>query len=682
MPETSYTNNPFLQSLLCLQQDGNQAISAPNNWIQTRPLLQVETELDTVVRELADRSLGAPQNQSGQWHFFIGSPGNGKSAAVGELIRIIIEDRSCNVVDEHGTNIEDLGSDSVPYYLDVYEPGNRFSSLRVVQDASVVRNPYAHDVDPAKDLLDTLQEAWDKGISLVVCTNRGVLEKAYRDTYANTDINRRTWHKAILSPLADHNKGEALDVKTLSFDSSRKNAFSTIDARATFLDNRSLMLGGRDILGNLIKEAVSDENWKACVDCKVAQLCPFKANRDWLSDNQGRESIVKLFQRAEVLSSQVIVFREALAAISFMLAGCGRDYDNTSPCGWVHQLVERGDLFGLLSRRLYACIFMSFNNRGLELSPDIQEFQISALTELREVIGDESSSASKAITSILNNPAPSTDVGVSRLFGADGVFSRLDAIKGPLAPSFVDRWDGNYVALQKRDTPGCGELESRCAEIWNELEDKAEALGSHEASRAYWAVRRWSSGFTLHIGALQESSVVAGNEIDEFTELLSLLDKHPTDRTIEDRRRLQYLEQLVENLLNRENHNGFSSSALHLADNVEVDGRWIAENLHPHISPSPASGSLTVAVRFGAASDYTTLPASTYLWLKQRARGTIDPRCIPDDLLDEAMNAKARAAAKSAYAFAPDNVTLRVLLRSDVYELSRFDGEVDPRVQS
>jgi hypothetical protein len=102
--------------------------------------------------------------------------------------------------------------------------------------------------------------------------------------------------------------------------------------------------------------------------------------------------------------------------------------------------------------------------------------------------------------------------------------------------------------------------------------------------------------------------------------------------------------------------------------------------MHPHVTASPASGSLTIAIRFGDARDYTTLAASTYLWLKQRARGTMDHRCIPDDLLSEAMDAKARATAKSNYAFVPDDVTLIVHGNAEVYELSRFDGEVDARV--
>lgn len=682
MTKTEYTNNPFLEKLLSLQQDGNQAISAPTNWTQAQPLLQVETELDNIIRDLSHCSLGASERASGRWHFFIGSPGNGKSAAVGEMVRTIITERQCTVVDEHGVDIRELGSNSVPYWLDVKEPGNRFVTLRIVQDASVVRNPYADDVDPARDLLDTLIEAWGKGISLVVCTNRGVLEKAYRDTHTNAEFNQQPWHKVILKQLAERSNGEALDVNGLRLDGAGKKVFSSVDARATFLDNRSLILGDRGILDQLIQKAVTEEHWKKCASCEAARLCPFKANRDWLADSAGRSSVVHLLQRAEVLSSQVIVFREALAAISFILAGCSRDYRDTSPCGWVHRRVEENDLFALLSRRLYASIFMSTTNRGLDAADPIRDIQLDAIQNLRDSLDDGSRFEKQALTGILEKPAPSTDVGVSRLFGTGGVFDRLDAIKGPLSPEFLNRWDGNYAAVQKLDLPGCSELESRCAATWHTLENAAEALGSHEASQAFWAIRRWSSAFTLRLGALQESQVIAGSEIDEFAELLALLGKDAERRTLAEKRRLKALADLVAQLLNREEPGGTEHSALHLADNVEVDGPWLREHLRPRVDASSASGSLTIAVRFGNARDSTSLAASTFLWLRQRARGTMDHRCIPDDLLSEAMDAKARAAAKSGYAYTPDDVTVRIHLRSEVFELSRFDGEVDARVHS
>ena len=82
-----YKENPFLSQLLTLQQDGSGAISAPSNW-KDKPLLEVSTDLDQQVDRLASRLISdGGTNKTGTWWFLVGSPGNGKSAAVGRLVR-------------------------------------------------------------------------------------------------------------------------------------------------------------------------------------------------------------------------------------------------------------------------------------------------------------------------------------------------------------------------------------------------------------------------------------------------------------------------------------------------------------------------------------------------------------------------------------------------------------------
>ncbi len=667
--------NPFLLELLRLQQDGNQAISAPANWTRTKPLLEVDTELDNIVRSLTTKCLGKEKKECGRWHFFIGSPGNGKSAAVGKMVRKLIEEHDCNVADDNNNDIDELSNDIVPYSLNVFESGKRFSFLRIVQDASVVKKPYEVDVDPAKDLADTIEDAWNRGISLVVCTNRGVLEKAYRDIHTNTTHNQKTWYKAILKPLVER-PGE-FQAENIDINSPERTVFSKLDVCATFLDSRSLMLGGCDIFDRIIQKAVADESWSSCKECSHSDLCPFKANRDWLADATGREAVCKIFLRAEVFSSQVLVFREALAAISFILAGCARDYSVLSPCEWVHELIDKGDLFALLSRRIYACIFSSFTNRGLDKAISVKKNQVKALRDILKYIPDVTSPAAKAVTCLLDGYHPSTDVGVTRLFGEEGVFSQLDPLKGPLSPKFFDAWDGNYIKFTDICFPYISKLEVCCANIWNKLEEDIEKLASCNAANSYWVIRRWSSEFTLHLGSLWDSLIISSVEIDEFTELLSLLSEKKT-LNIDEKRRCRKLENLVSELLNKEDIAAQNDGAVHLAENITVIGNWVQSNMRPKIKANPASGSLSIAIQFGNATDNTTLAASMYIWLKQRARGTIDHRCIPDDLLSEAMDAKARATAKSSYAFVPDDVTLRIEGENKIiYELLRFHGEVD-----
>ena len=162
MMTSANAQNDFLLELLALQQDGRHAISAPTNWTHD-PLLDIRTEVDAIVDELQGATLvGGNGTDTARWHFFIGSPGNGKSAAMGKLCRRFISSYECQVQDEDGVALADLEPAAIPYAINVYEDGNKFATAQIVQDASVVRNPFSPNVDPATELLhftDNLHES-------------------------------------------------------------------------------------------------------------------------------------------------------------------------------------------------------------------------------------------------------------------------------------------------------------------------------------------------------------------------------------------------------------------------------------------------------------------------------------------------------------------------------------------
>ena len=295
MMASSESRNDFLLSLLALQQDGRHAISAPANWTTHEPLLEVPTKVDAIIDELEDAILlGSEANDTARWHFFVGSPGNGKSAAMGRLCRQLMRGKECQVQDERRVSITDLEPTAIPYAIDVYEGSNRFTSARIVQDASVVRNPFSADVDPAAELLETHKNAWEKGISLVVCTNRGVLEKAHRDHHMDREVNSKPWFKIVRTVALS----KELD-SIREFDGKRL-VFPKVKVGYSDLDNRSLLLG-RDTFGRLVQKATNDTHWERCASCSVLGMCPFKANRDWLADDRGRGQVLQLLTRAEVL---------------------------------------------------------------------------------------------------------------------------------------------------------------------------------------------------------------------------------------------------------------------------------------------------------------------------------------------------------------------------------------------
>ena len=106
MPQVNERND-FLLKLLSLQQDGEYAISAPTNWIDHEPLLEIPTDIDSIIDELSNTMLtNNKKNEVARWHFIVGSPGNGKSAAMGKLCKKLISNKECKVFDENNIELE------------------------------------------------------------------------------------------------------------------------------------------------------------------------------------------------------------------------------------------------------------------------------------------------------------------------------------------------------------------------------------------------------------------------------------------------------------------------------------------------------------------------------------------------------------------------------------------------
>ena len=528
--------NDFLSQLLTLQQDGKHAISAPTNWMH-QPQLEVPTDVDAIIDSLQESMLsGKGANDTARWHFFIGSPGNGKSAAMGKLYRRLISSKGCRVEDENGVLISSLEPNVIPYAINVFEGEEKFVSAQIVQDASVVRNPFSKDVDPATELLQTLREAWDGGISLVVCTNRGVLEKAHRDNHMRREVNSEPWFKVLAAIVSAKTSLSGEIPGAWDFD-GKKKVFKKVKIGYSHLDNRSLLLG-RDTFEQLLVNATKDEHWTPCSECPAKALCPFKANRDWLVSNDPRKRVIELLTRAEVLSGQVIVFREALALISLLLAGCSRDYDGMHPCDWVKSRAEKDDFFSLATRRIYMSLFASHTPVGLEAVKSLREQQLTSLQWLMDVM-DENSVARKAVGHVVNGKAPSTDVGITRLLGETGVMTRLDPCREEMPAEFYERWDSDFEVVSKVGGPLITDLERACLDAWKKLEEGLELTMDHSVSGAHWALRRWSSNFLLHLGALVDGRSAWATGLDEFATLLDLVAKAPENRTQEDKRKIR-----------------------------------------------------------------------------------------------------------------------------------------------
>lgn len=669
--------NDFLLELLALQQDGKRAISAPNNWTTQIPLLEVTTEVDKIIGGLQEAILiGKRSNETARWHFFIGSPGNGKSAAMGKLARELLSEGVCQIRDENGVAIQNLDPTAIPYAINVYEGSNRFASAQIVQDASVVRNPFSADVDPATELTRTLEEAWNKGVSLIVCTNRGVLEKAHRDNHTNHSVNCKSWFKILAAVVAADNSlsGELPGPRDFE---DKKTVFKRVSISYSHLDNRSLLLAA-DTFDRLLQKAIDDVHWDSCDSCVSRQMCPFKANRDWLADAERRGRVLQLLKRAEVHSGQVIVFREALALVSLVLAGCPKDYDGTHPCEWVRNKAASGDIFSLAARRIYMCLFASHCPYGLEATDSLRKRQLQALRMLHSIIGAEDTEAKVALHHVVSARPPSTDVGVTRLLGRNGVIASLDPCRETLPMEFYERWDSDFEALHQSSQFTFGPIEQACILIWQKLEQGLEFAAEHSANEGHWALRRWASNYLLHLGALVEGRSAWAIELDNFAELLGLVSLPPARRTMDEKRRVRDLDKGIEELLDAVAGKK-AEGTVQLSDTVTLAGGWVRDKLRPRTVASEKSGSVSLAIEF-EGGERAILAAPMYLWLTRRAAGRLDLRCFPQDLLVGATDARVRAAAKGKYAFQNDDVEMIIDTGGDeVFKIARLDGDVDVR---
>ncbi len=671
--------NDYLLELLALQQDGRQAISAPSNWTTQSPLLDVQTDVDKIVDDLSDAILERNgENRTARWHFFIGSPGNGKSAAMGKLCQRLLNGNVCRVLDESGVAINDLDNSAIPYAIYVYERDNKYASTLIIQDASVVRNPYSPDVDPAEDLLRTLAETWEKGNSLIVCTNRGVLEKAYRDKHTDQNINTKPWFKILREIVLEKNSLHGKLSSQRDFD-NKKTVFKNVAITYSHLDNRSLLLGRNTIFNQLLEKATNQDNWYSCQSCSSNHLCPFKANRDWLVDSELRKGVIRLLKRGEIFSGQIIVFREALALISFILAGCPRDYNDIHPCQWVKSRVATNDVFSLAVRRIYMCLFGSFCPYGLEPSDSLKEEQLDALKELASEFVEEETEVKEAVAHVVYGPHPTTDIGVTRILGSNGVLASIDPIKETLPVKFYEYWDSDFETFQSNNVNSFGAVEKKCALVWKKLEDKIEFIAKHRAPEAHWAIRRWSSNFFLHLGALVEGYSAWADELDQYAQLLEIL-KSTRDSllTIDEKKQKRNLDKRLEEILDAASDEE-AAGTVQLTDTVTLAGEWVSSRLKPESVVNEESGSMSLAIKF-PDGERAVLGAPMFLWLTRHCEGKLDRRCFPLELLVGATDARVRAASKGKYAFENNDVELIIKTNSDsreVFKITRFDGEVD-----
>lgn len=635
------TQNSLLPKLLTLQQDGQRAISGPTNWLK-ETVLDVQTSLNAVIDTLEQAVVpGGDHTSSGRWHFFVGSPGNGKSAGAGDLVRRL-DKRGDKILDSaSGKTLRELSGSDVPYRLDVYAAGEKFPYLYIAQDASVLPDPYDPDADPALALEELLIDAAERGVSVVVCTNRGVIERAFSRGYLDPKKNGEGWFKAIRMAVGDQPAG-AINLGI----AKRKRVFDSIEVGVTSLDQRSLVLAA-DTLERIIVKAIDAPEWAVCDGCPSRSMCPFRANRDWLAQPELREGLSRTFLHAELFDGQVIVLREALALVSLLLAGCPHDYSSAHPCEWVHQRRNEGNIFALASRRIYMVLFSSYSPFGLALDSEDRAVQMADLKSLTRPGSGTTDQTNRALRFVVDEQhVTSTDVGVQRLLGMGRVLSSLDPFADVLPPGFLDRWNESWIALQSGGT-WVSEIERACFACWEDLQ-RAAAASLDSSPTVYRWLTRWITSLTIRAGALVERVTTYGNDLDELASILGISGQ-PT------RQQMLLIEKIETTLAQSLNP---VSEGLVLTPSTSLHGDWPAQALKPKLQTG-RGGAITAHLSFGGSNH--TIPMSTraFVWLKRKAEREMASATFPNEYLGTARDAMLRVAVTSAYD-TKDGIEIRI----------------------
>ena len=656
-------NNPFLSELLQLQQDGSGAISAPSNWVKNEPLLKVKTSLDDLVDVLKNNLVANLDMDPLIWNFFIGSPGNGKSAAAGLLARKLT-DSGFTITDEEGTLLQDIEPSNIPYLLKVYGHGSRHASIWIAQDASVVRNPYRNDADPSVELLTLINDAIDHGVSLVICTNRGVLEKASRSS---------SLIKGETLGVSNRIIKYALEVNGVLNKEISLNQIKS-DKKLILLSSKNLevesLLFKSDTAEKIITKAVDDVNWLTCGSCSAKELCPFYNNKRWLASTEGRISTTNLFKYAELLSGQLIVFREFLALVSLILAGCPRDYRSKTPCEWVHENINNGNLLALAARRIYMALFSAYSPSGLEAQENIRVTQTTFLKEiLREaLVSNVPFPINGFMSPVLDSSGDdfvSSDVGIQRLLGSRKIMNILDVNNGPITSEFLNAWSIGSSRFPELSGHLYSKLEENINELFLQISSYIESSPALGSKHFFW-LSRWYSSFSFRLGSLATNNFMLGNEINQLSRVI---DANINLEDSEILQGIQEIEATLNKLLLGEN------AGVKISEYGRLKGQWVASNLRPKINPDTTKNTLGVPVEFGKEKD--VLNAEGFAWLLRKVSCNMSFKSFPMQHIECIQDALVRAAGASNYSIQKDDVELEVQIPNGSHvTLRRFRGSI------
>jgi len=649
--------NDFLNQLLNLEVSGKDAISAPSNW-DNEPLLQIKTAIDDEISEVIPKLLSKNnEKKEGIWWFLVGSPGNGKSAVVGTLYRKLKKDHDAEFIRTDGENSGgDNRSTDIPYCLELNEKDVDRSSAVFAQDASVVPDPFVENPNTGEELIQLLEKAAQNGQSVVVCANRGVIAKALQH---KKDNEKRYWRRA-LDRIDKFKNEEPIVFKEDVY--SRNRIFEKVAIKVNILDKNSIIEDKENTFEQLLEKAIHRDEWESdCDTCSSRSLCPFKNNQAWLAEKSSRTRLTDVLRYAELMSGQELVLREALAFISLILAGSSRDYKDKNPCDWVHERVKKGQIFSLLSRRVYMLLFLSGSPHGIETNKD-RETTIKKIRKIEEFLKEDGDSF-KAIQGLEHEII--TDVGLDRFLSKEkGIFPSIDPVKENQGKALEQKWNIAASEISELDDQTLvSELEKKCFAVWEECEAQAEEIIHQDDANYYHRVlRRWITSVSYRLGFFAEGKVLFESELKTYHEALTGppagVELHPIKNKIE------------------KDFNSFIYTKNGRTDKINISQNIAITQPNKGKAKLDTANKSRLNMKIGPNSD-TPIEISPrcFSWLRRQSDTQLSEKTFPPDVQQIVEDFRKKSVSLCDY-HTSDDVKLSIIKPNDeVLELER-DGQL------
>jgi hypothetical protein len=341
-----------VQVLRLLTWHGHDSGGVQVPFQRSSPLGQpIDTTLILKLRLLARAIANGDETPRGV--FLIGGPGNGKSETVqdflvnldeslgmqGNLRRLLTDKFRPDPISPRRIVVEskDVASSSGDF-------ANRVGRLIVIQDATATDDALGNAaLQLANDISDLMNGQEVPMPLFVACANRGILARALREA-------RQQWgaENRVTELIAELIRASSIGYEASLSKQHRLACWPLAsDSRIACwpLDLESLIVASStnpSPIEQVVDAATKSDEWKVCVDCDAASLCPFKQNAVWLQESSNRKACLDILRRSELYTGQRWNFRDAFSLVAETVIGQWSDFgESNHPCDWVHSQVDQ-----------------------------------------------------------------------------------------------------------------------------------------------------------------------------------------------------------------------------------------------------------------------------------------------------------------------------------------------------